>query len=519
MKNRDIEKEILFKSVEKFLNDNNSEKLELVIKDFYPFEFYDFIKEWSILKLVKLFHLIGPKYSSDIFKEFDVNKQIDLIEGFSDEEIKQIFSEYYTDESVDILEEYPYKIIQKVLNTLDIKEKIKINRIFTFAKHQCGFHMIIDFVSISENQLIKDAKNQIKNEIKVKENEIIGNIFVVNKEKKFLGYVKPETIFVANDKDNVNDYIEEINAVRATENISIAENIMSKFNVSSVPVIDNNGILLGAIEAEDVIEMYEEVEESFLESSNIKLTDKSYIDTSVYTIFKSRVWWIVALLFIGSLTQIIIMLFQNIWESAGVWTGIESATISSIVTLALVNSISVASSVNDAAGNSGSQTSATIVRSLAIGEITKSDYGKVIYKELKVSILIGASAAIASFFRMVIVWSLVGPLWPRHLQEAAEIHNQTIGWIIGWMTIISLVSSITFFISIIIGNLTGVLLPIIAHSRNSDGAIISGPVQTTIVDILTFTVYLTLTTIIFIPLSNSGYFDLDNSATILRSVY
>ncbi len=505
MKREEID--VLYQAIEKFIEDENGEKLDKIVKNFHSFELYELVKSWPISKLVTFFELIGAENSSLLFKEFGVSEQIELIESFNDKEINEIFSEYYTDESVDILEEFPYKIIQKVLNTLDIKEKIKINRIFTFAKHQAGFHMIIDFVSVKNNQLIKEIKIQIKKEIEEKEHEIIGNIFVIDDEKKLLGYIKPDVLFVANDKDNIDDYTEKIDTVRATENISMAESIMSKFNVPSAPVVDNNGVLLGIIEADDVIEMYEQVEESFLESSNIKLTNESYMDASVFSIFKSRVWWIIALLFVGSITQIIVMGFQSWWTSAGIWAGGEGTgvAVSSIVTLALANSLSVASSVNDAAGNSGSQTSATMIRALAIGEITKKDYGKVIYKEFRVSFLIGSVSAIASFIRMIAVWFLLGTLMPSNLNDMAIEHNQTVSWVLGWLAVIAAIASFTFFVSIIIGNFVGAVLPIYSHSRGTDGAIISGPVQTTIVDIITFAVYLTLTSVIFVPLS-SGYF-------------
>lgn len=515
-------KDLLYHAIEKFLNEGNTKKLEKIAQDLHSWELHNYIKEWPINKLVNFFNILGPELSANVFREFNVDTQIELIETFSDREIQEIFSEFYTDESVDILEEFPYKVIQKVLNTLDLKSKMKINKIFTFAKHQAGFHMTIDYVSIKDNgQTVREIKIQLRKEISEKENEIIGNIFVIDNQDKLIGYIKPDSIFVAKDKDNISGLIEKIASVRATQNITMAEEIMSKYDVPSAPVVDNNGVLLGIIEAEDIIEKYEEIEESFLESSNIKLANVSYMSLTAWQIFKSRVWWIVALLFIGSITQIVIIGFQSIWSNADVWSsdiGEVAGTIafSSIVTLALVNSLSVASSVNDSAGNSGSQTSATIVRSLAMGEITKKDYGKVIYKELKVSIYIGFAAAISAFIRMFLVWGILGYLSPNVINQIANqyLPAKSVGWVLGWYSIIALVSSVTFFISIIIGNLTGVVLPIIAHVRNSDGAVISGPVQTTIVDILTFTVYLSITTAIFIPLANSGYFDIDQVSSL-----
>ena len=509
MKNN-FNESLVISAIEKFSKEKNKEKLEKIIKDIHSSILYEYIKKIPQIDIVEFFHLINSETSARVFKEFSVEEQIELIKILENKEIEEIFNEYHTDESVDILEEYPYKVIQKVINTLELKERIKINRIFAFAKHQSGFHMTIDFVSISNGQTMKEARVQIRREISEKENEIIGNIFVIDEEKKLLGYITPDVMFVSRNTEKVDSLIREIDSVKLTDNISKAENIMSKFDVPSAPVVDDNGIIVGVIEAEDIIEQYEEIEESFLDSSNIKIVDESYMDLTSYRIFKSRVWWIIALLFIGSITQMIIMGFQVVWSNSGYWSGgsaTSSIVITSIITLGFANSLSVASSVNDSAGNSGSQSSATIIRGLAMGEITKNDYGKVIKKEFFASILIGTSAAIASFVRMFLVWWLFGYFRGDNLANAADEVGRTVGWVIMWYSIIALIASVTFFIAIIIGIIIGAILPIIAHKRGSDGAIISGPVQTTIVDVLTFTVYLSITTAIFIPLANQGYFD------------
>ncbi len=486
-------------------------KIEETFDKVPPSKIHEQIKEWDKKEILNFLELLNPENSAIMFLEFDSDDQIELLENISDKKTQEIFSNLHTDEAVDILEEIPYKIIQKILSKLDEESRIKINKIFRYAKNQCGFHMAIDYVSVENNQIVKSAKKKIKNDIKNRDLEIIGNIFVVNNQNKLLGFIKIDDFFVANDNEKIDDLIKVIDAAKVTDDLSIAEKIMHEYDVPTAPIVNSKGQLVGVIESEDIIERYEDMEDNFLFKETIVKNSKKeveYLKQSVFSIFKSRVGWIIVLLFVGGITQIIISGFQMIWISQGMWgasNGEASVVLlSSIVTLGLVTSLSVASSVNDTAGNSSSQVSSTLIRSIAIGEINPSNYLVVLKKEFLVSILLGLSASIASYVRIFAVWALMGQ-FNNIPQEAIDLNTSQVV-IVGWYLIIASIASITYLVSVMVGNMIGVVIPMYSAKKGKDGAIMSGPVQTTLIDIIVFTVYLSITTAIFVPLVANGYF-------------
>lgn len=513
MENKNL---LILKAIKKYYKEGDFKKINQLVSDIHPNLFYDyFIKQsdWKEDDYIVFLENLKIEYSAKLFANFQTNYQLELISILSDKTLKKIFSEFYIDEAVDLLEEYPYEKARYIINLLDQDQAKKITDIFKYKKYQIGFHMVLDFVSISSELTIREAKNDIKRKVNKKALEIIGNIFVVDKDSKLIGYITPDRIIVEENDEKIINFLMPIDFIYPTDKINKAEKILSKFDVPSVPVVDKEQKIVGVIEAEDIIEMYDEIDNAFFEAPKEKYAGKSYFDFKIIEIFKSRVVWLLILLIIGVLSQIVIMEFQNVWRANGIY-GTDSADaaaviVSQIITLALFTSLSVSSSINDSAGNSGSQTSATIIRAIATGEIEQKDFGKAIWKEVKVAFYLGLAISVVSFIRIFVVWWIVGSL--RDIPNAASDLGWTEGKVWLWYSIIALISSFTFFVAILIGNLIGVLLPIIAYKFNSDGTIIAGPLQTTVVDLVVVTLYLGLTTAIFVPLSQNGYFDVSTT--------
>ncbi|CRX37168.1 / / Magnesium transporter mgtE / 40366:41967 Forward [Candidatus Hepatoplasma crinochetorum] len=508
MENKNL---LILKAIKKYYKEDDFKKINQLVSDIHPNLFYDyFIKqgEWKEEDYIVFLENLKIEYAAKLFANFQTNYQLELISILSDKTLKKIFSEFYIDEAVDLLEEYPYEKARYIINLLDEDQAKKITDIFKYKKYQIGFHMVLDFVAISDKLTIHEAKNDIKKKVNKKSLEIIGNIFVVDKENKLIGYITPDRIIVEENDKKIIDFLMPIDFIHPTDKISKAEKILSKFDVPSVPVVDKDQKIVGVIEAEDIIEMYDEIDNAFFEAPKEKYAGKSYFDFSVIDLFKSRIVWLLILLIVGVLSQIVIMEFQGVWEKNGIYGSSSEAAaviVSQIITLALFTSLSVSSSINDSAGNSGSQTSATIIRAIATGEIEQKDFGKAIWKETKVAFYLGLVISIVSFIRVFFVWWIVGSL--RDIPEAATELGWSEGKVWLWYCIIALISSVTFFLAILIGNLIGAVLPIIAYKFNSDGTIIAGPLQTTVVDLFVVTLYLGLTTAIFVPLSQNGYFD------------
>lgn len=497
---------ILFVALKKFIDENNIQKVNIIYKNFHPTEIYEKIKDWNISYHIYLFEKLPAIDAANLFVVFETNEQVKLIDNLTKKTIQKIFSNFYVDEAVDILEEFPYKVSQRIVSFLDDETKDKINQIFKYSQNEAGFHMNVDFITVRENVTIKEAREDIKNKINNDDLEINGNIFVVDERNRVLGFLTPDQIIALSSKEIVKNHINKIETLKITDLITDANEIIDKYDVTSVPVVDYKNKIVGVIELEDIIERYEKVEEQLLEASNVKrYSSKSYLDVTSWDIFKARYKWIVLLVIIGSITQIIVMIFQIIWQNQGL---ISSVATSSLITLALITSISVASSATDTAGNSGSQTTTNLIRLMAIGEVKKEHHWIVVKKEFVGSLYIGSAAAVTAFFRMFFVWLILGQFTSENINAIIDTSTtdsiETVGQVIGWYTLIATIAASMFLFAVVIGNMMGTMLPMVAEKFNIDGSVFSGPVQTTIADILIFTIYLTITTIIFVPLVNSG---------------
>ncbi len=496
---------VLLKGLSKFVDERNIKKVRLIAKEFHPSDIYKEIENWPTEKAVLLLRLLKQDDAADLFMELSPDQQENLIKALTTEEISELFDELYIDEAVDILDDLPPAIIFRVLKAATPETRQKINAILRYEKMQTGYHMVVDYVSIPNEITIKEAKNLIKTQINDEELEIVGNIFVYNKNTKdFMGHLRPDDIFANEDTKKIDKFIVQTKAVNPLEHISKAENLISKYDLSSLPVVNLQNKLIGVIELDDIIEWYEDVEEATYEQAAIKVISKHYFEVTIFELFKHRIPWIVSLLLIGIFSQIIFVGFQKIWISNGLMEdpgnisgSIGSLTGSALAIFAISSAVSISSSISGAAGNTGSQTSSTLVRSLALGEIQKGNYLKALQKEFIVSVLVGITVMFFAFIRINLVWLIFGEFGGYGRGSA------TSEWT-SWLMLIAFIASISFLITIVIGNFVGSCLPIIANKYNIDGALFSGPVQTTFVDILTILIYFSITTAIFVPLSNSG---------------
>lgn len=504
------DKKVILNALEKYVDQKQIEKIRKVSNYFHPKDLYEFISLWPIEKIMFLIRTLKEERAAELFDEFTSKEQEKIIKAFSDEELAKIFESLYIDEAIDIIEELPAKIVTRILNSVDSETRKIINKLLKYDPSTVGAHMHVDIVSIRQNQTITEARKQIKRKIKTYNQEIAGVIYVHDNNKKFIGYITLESIFSEKGSSLISDHVNIINPVKTNDNMIHAQSIIYDYEINSVPVVDSKSRLVGAIEADDIIERLGNIDEAVVDSSAIVVKDKSYLEITAWEMFKSRVLWIIFLVIIGSLTQIIITGFQNIWSMTPYWgdtSEIFNLTMSTIVTLAFSTALSIASSINDAAGNTGSQSSAMLVRAMALGEIQKKDYGKAIKKETIVGFYLGITIAFTAFFRTFVVWAMFGYLNLVGNKEGYEI--------LLWLTIIAIISSVSFGVSILVGNFLGAILPIVAKRFNWDGAVVSGPVQTTLVDILTFTIYLGLTSAIFLPLAYTNIFG--TSITTLNS--
>jgi len=210
------------------------------------------------------------------------DQQTSIINLLSHEEVSELFQEMYTDEAIDILEDLPPKIMTKVIKNTDKKTREKIQKILMYDKSKNGYHMVVDFISIPHNLTIKDAKIELKKKIKNDDLEIVGNIFIHNNDtNKFMGYIRPDDIFANEDSENISNIVTKIKPIFTSDHILKSHSAMSKYDIPSMPILDKNYKIVGVVEAEDIIEKYEENGDIVLEQAAVTSLGKPYLESSV----------------------------------------------------------------------------------------------------------------------------------------------------------------------------------------------------------------------------------------------
>ncbi len=485
------EQKTLIKGLNKFVDERNIKKVRLIFDEFHPSDIYEEIKDWPAERAVLLIRLLKEEDAADLFAELNPEQQENVIEALTSEELAEIFEELYTDEAIDILEDLPAKIVRKILKSADSETRSKINGILRYDEKHLGYHMVVDYIAIPTGLTIKQAKEDIKKQINTDDLEIVGNIFVYDKVSgKYVGYVTPGNIIANENNVKISKLIQKIPPVSTNSTLAEAEEAMSRYSMSTIPVVNSTKRLVGVIEADDVIEWFEDVSEAAFEHSAVRVTDKQYLDVTSREQFKSRIPWIIILLIVGSITQVIIMGFQTWWtfiapETMGSSEG--AVVTATILGLTVSTAISMSTSINGTAGNTGNQSSSTLVRAIALNEVGPGTYIKAIRKEFFTANFVGMAVFLTCFLRIIIIWMVMGEMWDNELNSH-----------IGQMMLIAFVASISLYITVVLANMVGTVLPMIAKKFNIDGAIFSGPVQSTIVDILTITIYFFLTTFLLI---------------------
>lgn len=497
------DKKLYLKVLKTNVIEENASKVRDIVSEFHIADIVSEAETWDIGLITNLIRLLSTKNAAKFIPFFSDEIQNQIISNFSKKELNELFESIDIDEAVEIIESLKEESKIKTLDSLNTKLYKKLFKQLKYEKNTVGFHMHHEYIYVESNWSIKKATSIIKQQISDHKREIAGDLFVVDKDKKLIGYILIEDLIGnTNNKKLINSLTKPIKSLQANSSLDSAINLIKKYDVPTVPVVDANTKLIGVLEANDIIDHLQEdikhtpliapTKETKVQASN-QFDETPYLEKSNKSMYKERIGWLLFLMFAGIITQISITGFQFLWGSLDLYGGYEqnfgALAWGTVVSLAFSSALSIVSSINDASGNSGAQTSSTLVRALALGQIKKDEYGKVYKKEMILSLRLATTLAIGSLIRTYIVWMLYTiPFRLENPQQHA------------FLFLVAAVGAFAFFIGVVVGNFFGVLLPIWAHKRGKDAAIISSPVQTTIADIFAIIFYLGITTAIFVPL-------------------
>ena len=426
--------------------------LRIRLLDMEPVDIADFMEErLDETDQLLFFRLLPKELASDVFVEIDSDTQEELIKKFTDKELKAVIDDMFLDDTVDIIDEMPANVVKRILKNSDPENRKQINELLEYPDDSAGSLMTTEYVSLSENMTVEQAFDKIRKTGLNK--ETVYTCYVTDGKKHLIGVITVKTLLLSDVKDVIAD-IMDTNVI-AVETLEDKEQVAMKFSdydFLALPVVDKEGCIVGIVTVDDAVDVLkEEATEDIQKMAAIVPNEKPYLKQSVWRIWSIRIPWLLVLMISATFTGIII----NSYEGR---LNLISPLLFACIPMLM-----------DTGGNAGSQASVTVIRSLALDELQTKDVFKVLWKEIRVSVLLAATLAAVCFAKLLLIDKLV------------------FGY--DYKPMICLVVSLSLFATVVIAKLVGCFLPIVAKKIKLDPAVVASPFITTIVDALSLIVY------------------------------
>ena len=386
--------------------------------------------------MVLAFRLLSKDVASDVFVDLDSEFQEKLINLFSDKELKEVLDKLFVDETVDVIEEMPADVIERILNSVSSNQRASINKLLQYPDDSAGSMMTTEFIDFTEDMTVKEALAYIRKVGKNREDIYTG--YVLGKNRLLRGIVDAKDLVLSDSKTKITELMNEnIVRIQTLDDQEEVGKLFGKYYETSLPVVDNDGHLVGIITLDDAIDVIkEETEEDFEIMAAVTPNEDTYLKTSVFKHARNRILWLLLLMISSTITGAIIAKYEVAFAAVPI----------------LVAFIPM---LMDTGGNCGSQASTLVIRGLAVDDIKPKDILKVIWKEFRVAIGVGIILSLANGLRI-------------YLQYKDLSLSITVG--------------LTLIVAVIIAKLLGGTLPIIAKKLKLDPAIMASPLITTICD-------------------------------------
>ena len=394
--------------------------------------------------LILLFRILPKDLAAEVFSYMNTEEQQHIVEIMSDKEIENMLPNIYMDDIVDFIEEMPAIVVKKVLNNASPDRRTLINRLLSYPEFSAGSIMTTEFVDLKKELTVKQAIDRIR-QIGF-DRETINTMYVINDNRVLEGIIEIRKLLLA-DENAIVGSLMDVNYVyiKTTDDQEDVAALFKKYGYLSMPVVDNEHRLVGIITVDDILDVIEEEnEEDFAKMNALAPSDEEYLSSSVVDLAKKRIYWLLFLMISATFTGIIIRRYEEV--------------LNSVVILA-----SFIPMLMDTGGNAGSQASTLIIRGLALGELQLRDFAKIIWKEFRISLLVGIILASINFLRL-------------YYFEKISIN-------------VSLTVCLSMLLIVILAKVMGGLLPILAKRLKIDPAIMAGPLITTVVDTFALIIY------------------------------
>lgn len=401
-------------------------------------------------ELALAFRLIPKDKAAEVFSNMDTSMQTYLVTMFTEKELKELLDDLYMDDTVDMLEELPANLVKRILATVSASDRSMINQLLNYPEDSAGSIMTTEYVDLREEMTVGQAMAHIKKTGIHK--ETIYTCYITER-RKLVGIVSAKDLMTTDDDVPIKDLMEtEIISVYTHADQEQVAQLFTKYDLLALPVIDLDGRMVGIVTFDDAMDvMVDEATEDITKMAAINPSEKTYFETSVLQHAKNRIPWLLILMFTSIITGTIITRYENAFAAIPL----------------LVSFIPM---LMDTGGNCGSQSATLIIRGIALDEIRFTDLFKVMFKEFRISLIVGAFLAVANGVRIFI-----------------QYHNPGLAVVI----------ACSLMGTVIMAKLVGCTLPLLAKKINLDPAIMASPLITTLVDTFSILIYFNIATVLF----------------------
>ena len=447
--------EILEKALRKMLEDKKYSTLRDILVTMNPNDVAGLFIDLEDKQIPLLFRLLPKELAAETFVEMEPEAQELLIQGFSDNELKEVLDELYVDDAADIVEEMPANVVKRILKQADPEMRSSINQILRYPEYSAGSIMTTEYVSLRPHMTVEEAILRIRRQGVDK--ETIYTCYVTAKDRTLLGLVTVKDLLLADDDEmeimeimqrNMADLI-CVNTQTDQEEVAL---MFNKYNFLAIPVVDGENRMVGIVTFDDAMDvMEEEATEDMELMSGMTPSEKPYLRSTSFDLFKNRIPWLMLMMVSATFTGLIM-------------TAFEDALAAQIALSAFIPMLM------GTGGNSGSQSSVTVIRGLSLGELEFSDIGEILLKEIGTALMCGIALAAVCF----------GKIW---LVDRMLMGNTNI------TLMVDLVVCLALAVTVVLAKIVGCLLPMAAKAVKLDPAVMASPFITTIVDALSLLVY------------------------------
>ena len=408
------------------------------------------LSELQDKELAQAFRLIPKEKAAEVFANMGNTMQGDLIDLFTEKELKEVLNDKFMDDTVDLLEDLPANVVTRILEAVGPEKRAQINKLLNYPEDSVGSIMTTEYVDLRKWMTVKQAMNHIR-QVGIHK-ETIYTCYVLE-ARRLIGIVTAKDLMTADDETQIEELMEkEIISIKTHDDQEEAARLFSRYDLLALPVLDLDECMVGIVTVDDAMDvLVDEATEDMTLMAAINPSEDTYFETSVIQHAKNRIPWLLILMLSAAVTGAIITRYEEAFAAIPI----------------LVSFIPM---LMDTGGNCGSQSSTLVIRGIALGEIEFKDLFRVMFKEFRISLIVGATLAVANGLRILV-----------------QYRNPSL----------ALVIAVSLVATIIIAKMIGCVLPLLAKKVHLDPAIMASPLITTLVDTCSILVYFHIATLIF----------------------